>query len=231
MGHVCISLSLCAPHTCAPVSQLRWADRPSRHRHPQAPRGALQPELHRLWHARLAEGQGRPDPRDPRAAGPVAHGPRARAHHAHRPRCSSVPHPERQHQGDVQRAPGDPRRQHRRQPRPQPREHRCVRTSAPPPSPPFPPLTTCAVGAHFYPGVSSWHGADTRYYWKLSRHIIRYNHKNAGDGQASLPSGIHTVNERKPPLSAPIRPTFNDVHIHVFPTPARYTRRRLRGDD
>lgn len=36
---------------------------------------------------------------------------------------------------------------------------------------------------------------DTRYYWKLSRHIIRYNHKNAGDGQASLPSGIHTVNE------------------------------------
>ncbi|KAH9987511.1 hypothetical protein BJV77DRAFT_1070480 [Russula vinacea] len=38
---------------------------------------------------------------------------------------------------------------------------------------------------------------DTRYYWNLTRHIVRYNHHDAGDGRL-LPNGIHTVNERMP---------------------------------
>ena len=36
---------------------------------------------------------------------------------------------------------------------------------------------------------------DTRYYWNLTRHIVRYNHHDAGNGRL-LPNGIHTVNER-----------------------------------
>ena len=36
---------------------------------------------------------------------------------------------------------------------------------------------------------------DTRYYWNLTRHIVRYNHQDGGNGH-SLPNGIHTVNER-----------------------------------
>jgi Gly-Xaa carboxypeptidase len=35
---------------------------------------------------------------------------------------------------------------------------------------------------------------DTRFYWKLSQHIFRYNHYNAGDSTNSL-GKIHTVNE------------------------------------
>ena len=34
---------------------------------------------------------------------------------------------------------------------------------------------------------------DTRFYWKLSSHIFRYNHHNAA-GKSPL-SGVHTVNE------------------------------------
>ena len=34
---------------------------------------------------------------------------------------------------------------------------------------------------------------DTRFYWKLSPHIFRYNHHNAVGGDAV--SGLHTVNE------------------------------------
>jgi Gly-Xaa carboxypeptidase len=34
---------------------------------------------------------------------------------------------------------------------------------------------------------------DTRYYWKLSEHIFRYNHHRASEGPAL--GGAHTVNE------------------------------------
>jgi Gly-Xaa carboxypeptidase len=34
---------------------------------------------------------------------------------------------------------------------------------------------------------------DTRFYWKLSPHIFRYNHHNAVGG--NIVSGLHTVNE------------------------------------
>lgn len=43
---------------------------------------------------------------------------------------------------------------------------------------------------------------DTRYYWKLTRNIFRYNHNNLfADG--NIPGGIHTVNEctSPPPYS------------------------------
>ncbi|THH17842.1 hypothetical protein EW146_g3057 [Bondarzewia mesenterica] len=43
--------------------------------------------------------------------------------------------------------------------------------------------------------VTPGHSTDTQYYWKLTPHIIRYNHKGSGEGKASLPSGVHTVNE------------------------------------
>ncbi|THU99115.1 carboxypeptidase S [Dendrothele bispora CBS 962.96] len=36
---------------------------------------------------------------------------------------------------------------------------------------------------------------DTRYYWALSEHIFRYNHKNSRIGTNRLANGIHTVNE------------------------------------
>ncbi|KAK7005667.1 Gly-X carboxypeptidase [Favolaschia claudopus] len=42
------------------------------------------------------------------------------------------------------------------------------------------------------PGMSTGN-TDTRYYWRLSRSIFRYNHKNAA-GKERL-SGVHTVNE------------------------------------
>ncbi|KAI9440732.1 hypothetical protein H4582DRAFT_2074519 [Lactarius indigo] len=40
------------------------------------------------------------------------------------------------------------------------------------------------------PGITSGN-TDTRYYWKLTPHIVRYNHKSKTDGIA-----MHTVNER-----------------------------------
>ncbi|KAF7294427.1 Gly-X carboxypeptidase [Mycena kentingensis (nom. inval.)] len=43
------------------------------------------------------------------------------------------------------------------------------------------------------PGMSTGN-TDTRYYWKLSRSIFRYNHKNTV-GQKERLSGVHTVNE------------------------------------
>ncbi|KAH9975658.1 carboxypeptidase S [Russula compacta] len=43
------------------------------------------------------------------------------------------------------------------------------------------------------PGIMSGN-TDTRYYWNLTRHIVRYNHQNGGNGR-TLPNGIHTVNE------------------------------------
>ena len=42
------------------------------------------------------------------------------------------------------------------------------------------------------PGIMSGN-TDTRFYWKLSQHIFRYNHYNAA-GENPL-SGVHTVNE------------------------------------
>ncbi|KAJ7077873.1 hypothetical protein B0H15DRAFT_1003211, partial [Mycena belliarum] len=43
------------------------------------------------------------------------------------------------------------------------------------------------------PGMSTGN-TDTRYYWKLSRSIFRYNHKNS-IGSTNRLSGVHTVNE------------------------------------
>jgi len=43
------------------------------------------------------------------------------------------------------------------------------------------------------PGIMTGN-TDTRYYWNLTRHIVRYNHQNGGNGRA-LPNNIHTVNE------------------------------------
>ncbi|KAF8963426.1 hypothetical protein BDZ97DRAFT_1661730 [Flammula alnicola] len=43
------------------------------------------------------------------------------------------------------------------------------------------------------PGMMSGN-TDTRFYWKLSPHIFRYNHHNAGSSKNPL-SGVHTVNE------------------------------------
>ncbi|KAJ6591703.1 hypothetical protein DFH09DRAFT_1025676 [Mycena vulgaris] len=43
------------------------------------------------------------------------------------------------------------------------------------------------------PGMSTGN-TDTRYYWKLSRSIFRYNHKNT-IGTKNRLSGVHTVNE------------------------------------
>ncbi|KAL4268882.1 peptidase M20A family protein [Pleurotus pulmonarius] len=43
------------------------------------------------------------------------------------------------------------------------------------------------------PGIMTGN-TDTRYYWKLSDHIFRYNHQNQGNGSDVL-GGIHTVNE------------------------------------
>jgi Gly-Xaa carboxypeptidase len=37
---------------------------------------------------------------------------------------------------------------------------------------------------------------DTRFYWNLSEHIFRYNHKNTDKDKG--PSGVHTVNESMP---------------------------------
>ncbi|KAJ7583273.1 hypothetical protein C8J56DRAFT_1055032 [Mycena floridula] len=51
-------------------------------------------------------------------------------------------------------------------------------------------------------GGHSTGNTDTRYYWKLSRHIFRYNHKNSGEGSDAdlkedngIGNGVHTVNE------------------------------------
>ncbi|KAL1691810.1 hypothetical protein GGG16DRAFT_112730 [Schizophyllum commune] len=43
------------------------------------------------------------------------------------------------------------------------------------------------------PGVPSGN-TDTRFYWDLTPHIFRYNHRNSGTG-GGLASGVHTVNE------------------------------------
>ena len=40
----------------------------------------------------------------------------------------------------------------------------------------------------------SW-TTDTRYYWKLTHHIVRYNHQYGANTRAP-PNNIHTVNER-----------------------------------
>ncbi|KZT27859.1 carboxypeptidase S [Neolentinus lepideus HHB14362 ss-1] len=42
------------------------------------------------------------------------------------------------------------------------------------------------------PGIMTGN-TDTRYYWKLTENIFRYNHHNQGSGKAL--SGVHTVNE------------------------------------
>ncbi|KAH9975657.1 carboxypeptidase S [Russula compacta] len=43
------------------------------------------------------------------------------------------------------------------------------------------------------PGILSGN-TDTSHYWNLTRHIVRYNHRNGGNGH-TLPNGIHSVNE------------------------------------
>jgi len=43
------------------------------------------------------------------------------------------------------------------------------------------------------PGIMTGN-TDTRYYWKLTRHIVRYNHQYGGK-HVALPNNIHTVNE------------------------------------
>ncbi|KAF5314212.1 hypothetical protein D9758_017834 [Tetrapyrgos nigripes] len=44
------------------------------------------------------------------------------------------------------------------------------------------------------PGMPSGN-TDTRYYWGLSDHIFRYNHKNMKLSKSPLSNGVHTVNE------------------------------------
>ncbi|OCH93649.1 carboxypeptidase S [Obba rivulosa] len=46
------------------------------------------------------------------------------------------------------------------------------------------------------PGIMSGN-TDTRYYWKLTEHIFRYNHHNSHN-ESSLAGGVHTVNEHLP---------------------------------
>ncbi|THH01774.1 hypothetical protein EW145_g6858 [Phellinidium pouzarii] len=43
------------------------------------------------------------------------------------------------------------------------------------------------------PGIMTGN-TDTRYYWKLTQHIFRYNHHNLFSS-GSIPGGVHTVNE------------------------------------
>ncbi|KAL1744842.1 hypothetical protein HDZ31DRAFT_63732 [Schizophyllum fasciatum] len=43
------------------------------------------------------------------------------------------------------------------------------------------------------PGIPSGN-TDTRFYWNLTPHIFRYNHRNSGKG-GGLNAGVHTVNE------------------------------------
>lgn len=40
------------------------------------------------------------------------------------------------------------------------------------------------------------HIADTKYYWKLTKHIFRYAHWNAGEATNLKMPGVHTKNER-----------------------------------
>ncbi|KIY65075.1 carboxypeptidase S [Cylindrobasidium torrendii FP15055 ss-10] len=44
------------------------------------------------------------------------------------------------------------------------------------------------------PGMSTGN-TDTRYYWSLTPHIFRYNHKNSYDPKKRAVSGVHTTNE------------------------------------
>ncbi|KAJ3847607.1 hypothetical protein EV368DRAFT_50867 [Lentinula lateritia] len=46
------------------------------------------------------------------------------------------------------------------------------------------------------PGMSTGN-TDTKYYWNLTRHIFRYNHKNGAYG-GEIATGVHTVNENIP---------------------------------
>jgi Gly-Xaa carboxypeptidase len=55
---------------------------------------------------------------------------------------------------------------------------------------------------------------DTKYYWKLTRHIVRYNHQY---GSAFPPNNIHTVNERT------FRSSLVGVHVAVSDERARQT--------
>jgi Gly-Xaa carboxypeptidase len=44
------------------------------------------------------------------------------------------------------------------------------------------------------PGMSTGN-TDTKYYWDLTEHILRYNHRNAGSLEKPATGGVHTVNE------------------------------------
>jgi len=66
---------------------------------------------------------------------------------------------------------------------------------------------------------------DTRFYWKLSQHIFRYNHHNAGDSTNSL-GGIHTVNECQ--FSCKKHLCYNSNTVNLFPSQGG---RWVLGDD
>ncbi|THU78959.1 hypothetical protein K435DRAFT_698982, partial [Dendrothele bispora CBS 962.96] len=44
------------------------------------------------------------------------------------------------------------------------------------------------------PGMSTGN-TDTKYYWDLTEHILRYNHRNVGTPEAPSTGGVHTVSE------------------------------------
>lgn len=65
-----------------------------------------------------------------------------------------------------------------------------------------PGMPTGNTGSFWVRRLMGWSadiGIDTRYYWKLSPHIFRYNHNHSGNGTKPL-GGIHTVNECEFPL-------------------------------
>lgn len=53
---------------------------------------------------------------------------------------------------------------------------------------------SCQVGCEYKVDVYGTWTTDTRYYWKLARHIVRYNHQYGANTRAP-PNNIHTVNE------------------------------------
>jgi Gly-Xaa carboxypeptidase len=70
------------------------------------------------------------------------------------------------------------------------------------------------------PGIMSGN-TDTRYYWRLSEHIFRYNHHNAV-GSSAL-GGVHTVNECMRLLFGVIDTALTNAYSHL--------RRRVPRDD
>jgi len=63
---------------------------------------------------------------------------------------------------------------------------------------------------------------DAANYWKLSKNIYRYNHKNGLD--KSVPSGVHTINESEYTENGVLEVLGLERHT-------RYIGRRAIGDD